>query len=517
MASLSSARTIRRAGVAGVLVAVLAVLAAARLLYTGQREASDAAQWVDHTHRVIEHLDDLELAVARSETALRDRVLVGPTAPAQAYPVARARAESSLAAAFDSTRDNPTQHRRLRALGVALRARFSEAAATMALIDASTPALAAARLAGDRTTGSAERVHRLLTAARDDERSLLATRAARAGAAAHRVRLESAWALLVGLGVVLASFWAVRRETMLLAAAWRNARAAEASARDSEERYRLLFASSPRPTWVYDTETLRFLAVNPAAVAHYGFSESEFLAMTLADIRTDAEREEVRTWVAAAGDAPTTSQRRHTTKDGREIDVQLASHPLTFGERRARLVVVEDVTDRRRLEAKLQDLAVRDPLTGLLNRRGFEQLAAHEIACARRARRTDALLYLDLDGFKGINDTFGHAEGDDALRTVASVIADTVRDHDIVARLGGDELVVYAAGLHRSGEGHAVAARLQAALDAHNRAAAATGRAYTLAFSVGVAELAPGDTLDALLARADTALYEAKQSRYAAA
>jgi diguanylate cyclase (GGDEF)-like protein/PAS domain S-box-containing protein len=257
--------------------------------------------------------------------------------------------------------------------------------------------------------------------------------------------------------------------------------------------------------------------VNPAAVAHYGYDEPELLAMTIADIRPDDERATVRAWVDDAGDAPATSHRRHRTKDGREIEVQLASHPLTFAGRRARLVVAEDVTDRRRLEAQLQDLAMRDALTGLTNRRGFEQLAAHAVGAAHRAHRSDALLYIDLDGFKEINDTFGHAEGDAALRAVGEVLRAAVRDHDLVARLGGDEMVVYVSGLQRRGEGECIAARLRSALDAHNRDAAAAGRPYRIAFSTGVAELAPNDTLATLLARADAALYRAKQARYAVA
>jgi diguanylate cyclase (GGDEF)-like protein/PAS domain S-box-containing protein len=496
----SRARRIRRAGVAGVLLAVTAVLAAATLLYRSQAQATEAAAWVRHTHQLIETLDALEIADGHAEIAVRDRLLLGSDASAAAYRVATARADAALARALDSTRDNLAQQRRLHALAVVLHERFAEGAHTMARLDARTPATAV-RLIG--APHGADAVRRLLAAARASEAQLLADRRVVSQSAAARSRNVAMWALALGLGVALVSFWVVRREAV--------------SARESEQRYRLLFAHSPRPTWVYDVDSLRFLAVNPAAVAFYGYSEREFLALTIADIRPDADREAVRAWAAEVGGALSTSIRRHRTKDGRDLDVQLASHALTFAGRAARLVVAEDVTDRRRLEAQLQDLALRDALTGLTNRRGFEQLAAHEIGLARRAHRTDALLYLDLDGFKEINDSFGHAAGDEALREVARVLRAAVRDHDIVARLGGDELVVYVAGLQRRGEGECVAARLHAALAAHNREAAAAGRPYGLAFSTGVAELGPNDTLATLLARADAALYQAKQARYAAA
>jgi PAS domain S-box-containing protein len=175
---------------------------------------------------------------------------------------------------------------------------------------------------------------------------------------------------------------------------------AEQAMQESEARYRLLFASNPRPSWVYDLESMRFLAVNPAAVAQYGYTEPEFLTMTLADIRPTDALDEVRSLVDRAGSgliAPT--QSRHLTRNGREIEVEIASRPLEYDGRRARLVVVEDVTDRRRLEAALTNLAVRDELTGLLNRRGFQQMAEHEIKVANRAHRHDAVLYVDLDGF----------------------------------------------------------------------------------------------------------------------
>jgi diguanylate cyclase (GGDEF)-like protein len=156
---------------------------------------------------------------------------------------------------------------------------------------------------------------------------------------------------------------------------------------------------------------------------------------------------------------------------------------------------------------------VRDELTGLLNRRGFRELAEQELKVARRSGRSDAVLFLDLDGFKQVNDTHGHAEGDAALRAVAGVLRAAVREGDIVARLGGDEFAIYAPDLSRRGEGRLLAGRLVAALASHSVASQAAGRPYRLGASVGVAEPEPGEELDAVLARADAALYAQKAAR----
>jgi diguanylate cyclase (GGDEF)-like protein/PAS domain S-box-containing protein len=172
-----------------------------------------------------------------------------------------------------------------------------------------------------------------------------------------------------------------------------------------------------------------------------------------------------------------------------------------------------DVTEQRALEQRLATLSEHDELTGLLNRRGFRRMLQQAVKAANRTGARDALLFLDLDRFKPINDTYGHPEGDAALRAVAGVLRTTIRDADFAGRFGGDEFAVFAVGLRASGEGHVLAARLQAALAAHNRDATAAGRPYEIGFSVGVAEVEPGDTPETLLARADAALYARKLSR----
>ena len=142
--------------------------------------------------------------------------------------------------------------------------------------------------------------------------------------------------------------------TLLLAARTSERNAAARSVTESEAHYRVLFEGHPHPLWVYDRETLKFLAVNEAAVRHYGYTRAEFLRMSLEDIRPpeDVERLRKQRSLAAEGlhDA---GEWRHRKKDGTVIDVSITRHTLTIGERRAALAMAQDVTRRKVLESQL--------------------------------------------------------------------------------------------------------------------------------------------------------------------
>jgi PAS domain S-box-containing protein len=126
---------------------------------------------------------------------------------------------------------------------------------------------------------------------------------------------------------------------------------AEEALRDSEERYRDLFASNPLPMWVYDIETMAFLEVNDAAVSHYGYSREEFLSMTILDIRPPDNTTALLENIANLGEGlDNAGIWKHLTKDGRTIQVEITSHVLNFGGRHAELVLANDVTDRLRAE-----------------------------------------------------------------------------------------------------------------------------------------------------------------------
>lgn len=173
-----------------------------------------------------------------------------------------------------------------------------------------------------------------------------------------------------------------------------------------------------------------------------------------------------------------------------------------------------DITERKQHEDTVRELSLNDELTGLRNRRGFMALAEAEFLLARSMNRGLALFYADLDGMKDINDSYGHAQGDNALRDVSELLKKTFRDSDIIARLGGDEFAVLALETTQDRPG-LIIQRLESNVAEHNRSA---GRRYTLALSVGAVYVAPGSemTMEALISQADAEMYRVKQARGAA-
>ncbi len=166
--------------------------------------------------------------------------------------------------------------------------------------------------------------------------------------------------------------------------------------------------------------------------------------------------------------------------------------------------------------ARIMELETRvdeDPLTGLLNRRGFLKALERTLHYARRYKATAALLFLDLDGFKAVNDKYGHAAGDWVLGRVGRMIAGSVRASDVVGRVGGDEFTVLLWNLDET----------QAALKARALEAMISdsdfsqkGKRYVLGLSAGLTMVKDCDTSETALARADEAMYARKRERKAA-
>ena len=173
------------------------------------------------------------------------------------------------------------------------------------------------------------------------------------------------------------------------------------------------------------------------------------------------------------------------------------------------LLSMRDVSDRKALEDELRHQAFHDSLTGLANRALFEDRLVHCLAGARRHGRPAAILFLDLDDFKTINDSLGHASGDELLQAVARRIAGVVRATDTAARLGGDEFAVLVESLDSEHDSQLTAERLLDELTPPFRIAE---RELRITASIGIA-MSDGSTgAENLLRNADTAMYAAKES-----
>ena len=187
---------------------------------------------------------------------------------------------------------------------------------------------------------------------------------------------------------------------------------------------------------------------------------------------------------------------------------------ITFAVRAATLITILGfaVAFRRAHDRQAEELrrhATMDPLTGLANRREFDRAVRESLGRADRFQRSGAILYLDLDGVKRVNDTFGHEAGDDLIRLVAERISENTRAIDTAARLGGDEFAVLLSEVSADG-GEIVARKL---LESIREPVEIAGKRLTPAASIGLAPFSGGATpADELVSRADGAMYEAKRA-----
>jgi diguanylate cyclase (GGDEF)-like protein/PAS domain S-box-containing protein len=287
---------------------------------------------------------------------------------------------------------------------------------------------------------------------------------------------------------------------------------AQAELTRSEERFRalvehasdLILMVAPDRRLLYASPTARRLLGmgEPAAALRWGdrtHPDDHAVALGLfARVRAAAKGETVREQfrVGARGD------------EVRWVDVHATNH-LDEPAIGAIVMNIRDITEQRRAEQLLVQQAVRDPLTGLPNRRFFLDALARATARSSRSGRSVGVLLADVDDFKLVNDTLGHAAGDELLLELARRVSGALRPSDTVARLGGDEFVVLTEDLEDPRDAVAVGERVIAAASGHYELTAALRPRITL--SMGVSTASGGLDPAVLLSQADAALYEAKR------
>ena len=481
------------------LMAVLVVTAGATIASTGR--LLRATGRVVHVQAVLGAIEGLDGAMSEVESAARAAAATGDSAFGGQLRRASEDARRHLAALSAASVGDSSLIVHEAVVADRVRERLSglEAAAGAGALSAATSlrgggASIPARLEGIRT--AARLAH---------ERALAEAR--RLQAATDRLVVIGGVGLLglAGLGTLM-----VRRDLA-------QRRSAEQALAQSEARFRAATDGSLDAFYVLRrvpqdggaVTDFEFVDVNTRAAALLGHPRALLVGQRIGHLvpanRTSGYIDKYRT-VMETG----TVLEEEFEVQGEEFRAGWVHHqvvPLVDGV----AITSRDITERKRQEEALRALSLVDELTGLYNRRGFMTLAQQQLRLARRGHRDVALLFIDMDDFKSINDTFGHAEGDVALTRAAEILRHTFRDSDIIARLGGDEFVVLATDTASAGT-DIIVQRLRQALALRNER---DGFPYRLSFTVGAARFDPAmpPSIDELLAAADAMLMEQKRHR----
>lgn len=257
-------------------------------------------------------------------------------------------------------------------------------------------------------------------------------------------------------------------------------------------------------------EGSRFLYVNEEACRALGYESEELLKLGVADVDADFPMEQwVKHWREIRSAGSVTLETTHRRKDGTMFPVEVSANYFEYDGKGYNLALVRDITERKQQEQQIEYLAYHDALTNLPNRSLVMDRLEQSLASTQRHGRMMAILYLDLDRFKTINDTLGHPAGDSLLQQVGARLVETVRKDDTVGRLGGDEFLIILQDLASLHDAAHVTEKIHAALADPFRVAEQYLHVTT---SIGIS-LFPRDATDAetLVKYADTALYLAKE------
>lgn len=290
----------------------------------------------------------------------------------------------------------------------------------------------------------------------------------------------------------------------------REVRERTAELRESEERFHRMFEKHDAIMLLIEPENGKILDANQAAVRYYGYPVWQLRTMTIEDINTLSPEEIARQRRQALQTQHNCFIFHHRLASGDIRVVEVHSSPIRLQAKLILFSIIHDITEREAQERELRRLATTDPLTGLVNRRRFLEQLGLELARFQRYTKPAALLMLDLDHFKQVNDQHGHAAGDAVLRHFAALAQRVLRKIDRIGRLGGEEFGALLPGTDEEGA-RQLAERLRNRV-AESPAGTEAG-AISFTVSIGVTLLTPADTkVESVLNRADCALYRAKEA-----
>ena len=281
----------------------------------------------------------------------------------------------------------------------------------------------------------------------------------------------------------------------------------EEAFRKSEEKYSSLVESTEDSIYLLDRDC-RYLFINKKHLSRLGISEDGYTGKCYGDFHTPEVAKGFAEIVDKVIRTGKSEQLEHkSTRDDNYFLLTLSPVMESEGAISAVTVVSKKVTELKKMQEELRTLSLTDALTGLYNRRGFMTLAEQHLKIANRMNSKIFMLYTDLDDLKGINDTFGHQEGDVALKETARILRETFRESDIVSRIGGDEFVVMPIG-NSGKDAESLISRLQNNLNQYNE----KNSKYVLSLSVGITSYDPSSpvTLEELLSQGDKLMYGQK-------
>lgn len=282
----------------------------------------------------------------------------------------------------------------------------------------------------------------------------------------------------------------------------------------SENKFSTMFQLSPVGMAIVDGETGDFLEVNDAILKSTGYTKQEFISLSYWDITPkeyeEQELQQIKDLEDTGRFGP--NQKEYIRKDGTRYPISISGVALTdtIG-RKIVLGIIEDISERKAYEHKLEQFALYDPLTYLPNRRLLSEKLHQSIAQCQRDKKLLAVLMLDLDKFKPVNDSFGHRIGDKLLIEIAERILSIVhRKIDTVARLGGDEFVIILPLVAKTSDATQIAERICSALD---KPFFIEENNISISASIGIAMFPEhGEDEKSLMANADIAMYKVKKT-----
>ncbi len=283
----------------------------------------------------------------------------------------------------------------------------------------------------------------------------------------------------------------------------------EDALRESEESYRAVVQQSSECIFLADTDTRVILEGNKGLQRLLGYSPDEMIGMSLYDFMAHEQEDIYQKIHQILQDRSYfIGERKLRRKDGTFVDVEISVNLISYKGKEVFCVFARDIAPRKLAEEQLIHTATHDPLTGLVNRLLLYDRLARELTRARRYNKMIALIYLDLDQFKKINDTLGHSVGDHLLKVVGVRLRSILRESDTLARMGGDEYMFILPDIVKEPD---ISHIVENILHSIRKPFEIEGHEINITASIGVSIFPnDGENLDSLIKVADIAMYQAK-------